>query len=308
MFGFYSNKPGRGVSKEEAKKRNYFDIFGRHFGHIMGANFWYVLTNIIFFAAAIILINVYFSGDNLVHVISYIMTGKMFILPFLPFVPFMAIGPFTAGYTYIIRNYAKQEPTFLIAEFFEHSKRNFKQAIVTSVLSTAVAYALLQAFIFYNNFFVNNGLPIGIFYVLAVLVLVLYVSFMFYVYPIMVTFKMNLKTVYKNAWVFTISKLPQNFLIFVLLAGLNIAVFYAICFVAYLPTIAYLIVLAFFMTGFTAFTANYYIWHVMDKYIVQLVTPKKNPEAVFDDDEYPDFDDEYSDFDEEVLPEDEYLL
>ncbi len=305
MFGFFSNKPGRGVSKEEAAKRNYFDIFGRHFGHIFAANFWYVLSNIIFFIAAVILFDVYFSGDNLVNVISYIMTGQMFVVPFVPFIPFMFIGPFTAGYTFVIRNYAKQEPTFLISEFFSNSKKNFKQSIVVSVLATIVAYALVQAFVFYNNFFVTQGLPIGVFYILAALVLVLYVVFMFYIYPIMVTFKMNLKTILKNAWVFTISKLPQNLIIFVLLSGLNIALFYVMCFVIYLPTFIYLLVLGFFMTGFTSFTANYYIWHVMDKYIVQLVTPKNKSEAVFNDDEYPDFDDDY---DEEVLPEDEYLL
>ncbi len=305
MFGFYSNKPGRGISKEEAAKRNYFDIFGRHFGHIMGANFWYTLSNILFFIAAIMLFNVYFSGENLVHVVSSIMTGKLFIIPILPFVPFMFIGPFTAGYTFVIRNYAKQEPTFLISEFFSHSKKNLKQALITSVLSTLVAYALLQAFVFYNNFFMTHELPMGVFYILSALILVLYTVMMFYIYPIMVTFRMNLKTIFKNAWVFTVSKLPQNFIIFVLLAGINIVLFYLICFVLYLPTIVYLAVLAFFMTGFTSFTANYYIWHIMDKYIIQLVTPKKKTETIFDDDEYPDFEDDYK---EEAIPEDEYLL
>lgn len=304
MFGF-SNKPGRGISKEEAAKRNYFDIFGRHFGHIIGANFWYVITNIIFFVAAIALFNAYFSGDNLVHVISYIMTGRMFVVPFIPFIPFMFIGPFTAGYTFVIRNYAKQEPTFLIAEFFEHSKKNFKQALIVSAGSTVVSYLLLQAFAFYNNFFVVHGLPLGVLYTLSAVVLVLYVVMIFYIYPIMVTFKMNLKVIVKNAWTFTVLKLPQNFIIFLLIAAVNVGLLYIICFVLYLPTAVYLVLLAFFLTGFTSFTANYYIWHVMDKYIVSLVTPKKNSDVVFNDDEYPDFDDEY---DEGVLPEDEYLL
>ncbi len=304
MFGF-SNRPGRGISKEEAAKRNYFDIFGRHFWHILGANFWYTLCNCVFFISAILLFYAYFTEDNLVLVVTSILNGKMFVLPFVPFIPFMFIGPFTAGYTFVIRNYAKQEPTFLIAEFFEHSKRNIKQALITSVLTTLCTYILLQAFVFYNYFFMTNGLPMGVFYILSALVLVLYVVFLFYVYPIMVTFKMNLKTIYKNAWVFAISKLPQNLIIFILLAGLNIGLFYLMSFVLYLPNIIYFIVLAFFMTGFTSFTANYYIWHVMDKHIVQLVTPKKKDVAIFNDDEYPDFDDDY---DEEALPEDEYLL
>ena len=120
----------------------------------------------------------------------------------------------------------------------------------------------------------------------------------------MVTFKMNLKTVLKNAWVFTVSKLPQNLVIFLLVAGVNAIVYYVCQFVLYLPDFIYIAILGLFLTGFSSFTANYYIWHVMDKYIVSLVTPKRE-ESVFNDDTYPDFDDN---FDEEALPEDEYLL
>ena len=304
MFGF-SNKPGRGVSKEEAAKRNYFDIYGRHFGHITGANFWYLLSNILFFGAALILFYAYFNGDNIVYMVTSVMRGEFFLIPFVPFIPFMFIGPFTAGYTYVIRNYAKQSPTFLISDFFEHSKKNFKQAIIVSIFSAIISYLLLQAFVFYNFIFKSNGMPMAVLYILWIFVAVLYVIMLFYVYPIMVTFKMNLKTVLKNAWVFTVSKLPQNIIIFLIVAGVNAIVLYVFQFVLYLPDIFYLFVLGLFLTGFSSFTANYYIWHVMDKYIVSLVTPKREKESVFDDDTYPDFDDGY---DEEAIIEDEYLL
>ena len=302
-----SQKAGRGISKEEAQKRDYFGIFGRHFGRIMGANFWYVLTNSLFFIVAYLLFRVYFmgnDGNNLVMVASGIMTGKFFIVPFIPFIPFMLIGPFTAGYTYIIRNCAKQEPTFLIAEFFEHSKRNLKQSLIVSALSTVVCYLLIQAFVFYNHFFITNGMPLGVLYTLSAIVFALYVIVMFYVYPLMVTFKMSVKIIIKIAWTFAVLKLPQNIILFVILFGIDFGLFYIMSFVWYLPTIIYLLFLMFFLSGFTAFTANYYIWHVMDKYIIKYVKPKDTKEAIFNDDEYPDLDD----YDEEFQVEDEYLL
>lgn len=302
MFG-KSNRPGPGLSKEEAAKRNYFDIYGRHFSHILGANFWYSLSNIVFFIAVAVLCKAYFGGDQLFTVISYILHGKFFIVPFLPFVPFALIGPFTAGYTYVIRNYAKQEPTFLISDFFEQSKKNLKQGLIVSCASTLVSYLLAQAFVYYNYFFVANNLPTGIFYTLFAVVLILYIVTMFYIYPIMVTFKMNIKVILKNAWIFAVLKLPQNLLIFVLLAAINAVVFYVL--ILYFPPIVYILFLALFMSGFTSFTANYYIWHVLNKYIVSLVKPKNNTDAVFNDDEYPELYDEY---DEEVVVEDEYLL
>ena len=302
-----SQKAGRGISKDEAQKRDYFGILGRHSGRIIGANFWYFLTNSLFFIAAYLLFRVYFmgnDGNNLVMAASGIMTGKFFIVPFIPFIPFMLIGPFTAGYTYVIRNYAKQEPTFLIAEFFEHSKRNLKQSLIISVLSTVVSYLLIQAFVFYNHFFIVNRMPLGVLYALSAIVFALFIIVMFYVYPLMVTFKMSVKVIIKNAWTFAILKLPQNIILFIILFGIDFGLFYVMSFVWYLPTFIYLLFLIFFLSGFTAFTANYYIWHVMDKYIVQYVKPKNKTEAVFNDDEYPDLDD----YDEEFQVEDEYLL
>ena len=56
---YNSQKAGRGISKEEAGKRDYFGIFGRHLGHIIGADFWYLLTNSLFFIAAYLLFRVY---------------------------------------------------------------------------------------------------------------------------------------------------------------------------------------------------------------------------------------------------------
>ena len=237
---FNSSKAGRGISKEEAKKRDYFGIFGRHLGHITGANFWYVLTNSLFFLAAFFLFRVYFmgnDGNNLVLAISSILTGKNFVVPFLPFVPFMLIGPFTAGYTYVIRNYAKQEPTFLISDFFEHSKRNLKQGLIVSASSVILGYLLIQAFVFYNFFFITNGLPLGVLYAISAIVFTIFIIMMFYIYPIMVTFKMSLKVIIKNAWTFTILKLPQNIIIFIVLFGIDFGLFYIMSFVWFLPGI-----------------------------------------------------------------------
>lgn len=275
MFGM---KNGHGISKEDAAKRSYFDILIRHFGHICGASFWFALTNILFFGAAIYLALSYFSGDNITAMIVAIMNGQSFLFPIAPFLPLMLTGPFTAGFTYVIRNYAKQEPTFMVSDFFEHSKKNWKQALATSVLSYLVMYLYLQAFVFYNAFFMSSGLPMGVFYTLALVVAVLLIIMCFYIYPIMVTFKMKFRVVLKNAWTFTVLKLPQNFIIFVLLCAIHGALLYWSFVVLLLPEL-WLILMAFFLTGFTSFTANYYIWHVLDKYIVQLVTPKKEDEA-----------------------------
>lgn len=60
MFGTENR---RGVSKEDAAQRNYFDILGRHFWHICGVSFWFALSNLLFFGASIYLFSSYFGGE-----------------------------------------------------------------------------------------------------------------------------------------------------------------------------------------------------------------------------------------------------
>lgn len=281
MFG---RSNGHGISKEDAAKRNYYDILTRHFWHICAASFWFALSNILFFGASYLLFVSYFSGDNLVLVVSALLNGKTFALPLLPFIPLMLTGPFTAGFTYVIRNFAKQEHTFIMSDFFSHSKKNIKQGLLGSVLSYLVMYLYLQAFIFYNSFFMSNGLPLGVLYTIFVFVGFLLVTTAFYLYPIMVTFKMKFKTIIKNAWTLSVLKMPQNFIIFSLLLLLNGALVYLLFFKFPLPEL-WFILMAFCLTGFNSYSANYYIWNVLDKYLVRPVTPKKDDEKIFSDEE-----------------------
>ncbi len=301
MFGMKS-QGGAGLTKEQASRRNYFDIFSRHFRHIVGASFLYALSNLLFFGASFALFAAYFSGDNFVKIAQAFLSGKSFVFPILPFLPLMLTGPFTAGFTYVIRNYAKQEHTFLFSDFFEHAKKNWKQALITSILAYLVMYLVVQALIVYNSIFVASGLPLGVLYTLFFVVCTLLTILFFYVYPMMVTFRMSLKTIFKNAWAFTIMKLPQNIIIFALLLLINGGLFYVTTLILMLPEL-FFILLVFLLTGFTSYTANYYIWHVLNKHIVQYVTKKDEDERIFVDEEHmEDYDDTEasSDYDDTI--------
>ena len=147
IFGGSFTKPGKGVSKEEAAKRNYIDMMGRHFFDLVKVNLLFVVCNLIFIAAAILLAFPYlFEFDQFIHILF---TNKGALLPPLPFVPFMLMGPFIAGLTYVVRNWARQEHAFLVSDFFEHTKKNLVQGLLLSVLNTVVIYSVLNAAVFY---------------------------------------------------------------------------------------------------------------------------------------------------------------
>lgn len=44
-----------------------------------------------------------------------------------------------------------------------------------------------------------------------------------YIFPLLVTYKLTIRQIYRNAFIFTIGKLPHTFGIFVLMAGVFIA-------------------------------------------------------------------------------------
>ncbi len=268
---------GKELTKEEAAKRNYFDIFGRHFTKIVEVSLLYFCTIFLFLGASAFLFATYMQNGNLDKMILAFLNGDFFALPLLPFLPLMLTGPFTAGFTYVIRNFTKQEPTFIVSDFFEHTKKNIKQALFASVLGYFVMYLMVQALVLYNSYAVSLGISRNVVYTLFSIVSVLLIIMSFYVYPIMVTFKMTFRVILKNAWTFTVLKLPQNLIIFAFLFGIHFGLIYALIYSSNLFAI-YLALMAFILTGFTSFTANYYIWHVLDKYIVRFVTPQKNEE------------------------------
>ncbi len=298
MFGS-SSRGGGELSKKQAAQRNYFDIFARHFGHIVGATLLYVFSNILFFGASILLFLAYLGYDNFVIAAGSFFGGKSFHLPITPFLPLMLTGPFTAGFTYVIRNYAKQEPTFLWSDFFEQAKRNLKQSLIASITSTLGIYLILQALIVYNSMFIKNGLPLGTLYIIFAIVLSLFTILFFYVYPMIVTFRMSMKTILKNAWTFTIMKLPQNFIILALLLAVNGGLLYVFTFMLYFPQIYFLLV-CLILPGFSSFTTNYYVWHVLDKHIIKYVTKTEKTESIFTDEEHMDYDEIEDDYDDTI--------
>ncbi len=271
LFGGNFTKPGKGISKEEAERRNYFDMFIRHFWDLVKVNLLFVACNIIFIGLA-----VFFAIPYLMEietVVDTLLTEKNVLLPVLPFIPFMFMGPFIAGLTFVLRNWARQEHAFLVSDFFEHTKKNWKQGLALSVLSTCVTYIFITAVLFY----LKSGISPLLVVVLAAVLAVMLLTMGFYTYPMVVTFDMRLKDILKNAWLFSLAKLPQNLFFLVIIGAVHILLIW------YLPII-WMILMAVVLIAWTGFTMNYYAWHVMNKHMIsQIPVDKEEEEVVFED-------------------------
>ena len=262
-MGLFNNymKPGRGISREEALKRNYFDILWRKLTKIIQINLLYFACNIVFFAAiAFMLLGLFIGGESFSAELSdylvNVFSGKA-LLPILPFVPFMFIGPTTAGLTYVVRNFSRQEHAFVVSDFFEHTKKNFVQGLLASIIMTAAYYLFLNAVIFYFNSPVNKNV-VSVFSIFAGYILVIA---SFYVYPLMVTFDLKLHAIFKNSVILAFVNLPWNLLTLAALVAVHGVLLWN------MPVI-WLILMVIFLMAWSAYTINFTAWGAIDKYLI----------------------------------------
>ena len=175
MALFNYSKPGPGVDKGETRKNRFFyfwELYFRKLWKLMELNLLYLLCC----------------------------------------VPIVTIGPATAGFVYVLRNYADTRSTFLCYDFFQAFKKNFKQSLAIffiDVLSTAlVGYA----FYFYMNIDSKvKFLPMGI----SLMVLILITFMRVYAYLMAVTVDLKLKHILKNALIFAFIGFKTNVLSFI---------------------------------------------------------------------------------------------
>ena len=173
FFGLFNyNKPGPGVDKGGTNKTRFFYFFELYF-----RKFWKLLElNLLFLLCCI---------------------------------PIVTIGPAIAGFTYILRNYADERPTFLMYDFFEAFRKNWKQSTGLFLLDLAVSAVVILSLIFYWK---NADEGAWIFLPLGICLLMMVVMFFmrFYAYLMAVTVELKFRHILKNALIFAFLGLRTN--------------------------------------------------------------------------------------------------
>ncbi|MBR2500185.1 MAG: YesL family protein [Clostridia bacterium] len=274
-MGFFSPnfaKAGKGVSKEKAMKRDYFDILGLRFWDLIKINLLYVLCNIPAVILCVLLGSIFWTKENIVFYLEHILVGNNLVVfsMVIPLFPLCLTGPFTAGLTYIVRNFVKREPVFLFSDFFEHSKKNIKQSLIInvilfvifSVFASASAYYLISS----NSIFARAML---------IFVAIMLCSLAFYVYPLMVSFELKIKDIIKNSWIFALSKLFQNLFFLIILVALHLS---GTGLYGGHAALIWTVLMVVFLIAWSAYTVNYYAWHVIEMYMFKDENEEDNNE------------------------------
>lgn len=184
FFGLFDySKPGPGVKKDGPKKKGFvvfFEIYFRKFWKLIVGNLLFVLVAL----------------------------------------PVVTTGLANAGLCYLTRNFAREKHAFVAGDFFDTIKKNWKQALPAGVINLIVSGLLLFniAIFSFPEFFqlqIFQSQTTNLIFLAINLSLWSFFSFMkYYIYMIMITFKLKLKHIYKNSAILAIAGLKRNILIF----------------------------------------------------------------------------------------------
>lgn len=287
FLGFFNyEKEGKGVRKDEPQKKGiarFCELFFRKFWKYMQISMMYFVTCIpaIFFYYFLALL-LFQEVIELSPETSIVATWYVNLL-----LIFFCGSPFKAGFTYILRNFVREDHAWVFSDFFAHTKNNLKQAVPVFLIDLAV----LTLFTINLRFYMlmsGRGILYAVAFGINLLVMFIYMSMQPYLWSMMVTFRLTLKQMYKNAFIFSVLGIKGNIIMFVVNAGLYLllANFLNPMFVAFLY---FLILLAA-----SGLVTQMNIQPVIKKYMLdKLETEEEEDEEqiIYGDEEDDDFDD-----------------
>lgn len=193
------DRPGAGVCKDEKPLPpllNFFVAYFRKFWHLVRLNLIYFGCCFLFYIPLFAAIRTHSFGTPFFY---------------LSLLPIFLTGPFTAGLTYVLRDFVQGRPSFLWQDFKDAAHSNIKQALVVSAIGIGAAEVFF--FLLQNGFGAHDKPP---FYLLAAVLCTVALFFLFmqfYLFLMMVTFRLSLGQLYKNALIFSIAGFGRNLLV-----------------------------------------------------------------------------------------------
>lgn len=250
MFNNYA-KPGPGVRKDAPKQKaipRFFSVFKRHFFDLCKVNLLFCIP------AAVVTVLII----ALNHVYPY---------PIVDFLPVILLFPFIGGLTFVTRNYAREEHTFIFSDYMDAVKQNWSTFLLDGILCYVVTVLLSVAIPFYWNSG-KNGILSAIASGLCIVIALLFLFSQYYVPVMIVTFNLKLHQILKNSLIFAILGLGRNLLLTLLLG-----ILFFLCYVTLVaPSVLSIIMplfAVFLMFSYASFLVNFAAYPLVDKYMVQ---------------------------------------
>ena len=118
-------------------------------------------------------------------------------------------GPFTAGLSYVTRNWARDEHAFAFSDFMDAVKANWKPSLIVSFITSLVPLVVYVCWTYYGEL-ADRNLIMLVPQMLTVMLGVLWALAVTYTYPMIVTYRMRLRDVLRNSLLLSIGRLPTS--------------------------------------------------------------------------------------------------
>lgn len=271
MNNYYYGKAGKGDYRISDMPQNRIQLFGAvwkvRWSSIFGVNLLYMLFWLPTFVWTIINISLLLTADT--SLLGENASGLMmtYLIGLVPCI--FITGPFTAGATYVMRNWARDEHSFVWSDFWDAVKANWKQALPVSLISGLMPLLMYVGWVFYGSLSSTSIIYI-IPLCLMFLVFTLWKLSEMVIYTMMVTYDLSLKNLLRNALLLTFAKLPLAIGI-KLLTWVVPAIFLLIMFAAESAQIILMLILAFvyllYLPGFNRLIIASYANALCEKYL-----------------------------------------
>ena len=214
MNNYYYGKQGKADYTIESMPQNRRQLFGEVLKVRCSALFGVNLLYMIAWIPAIIWTGLNITAlYNGVETLSGQQISGLIATWLLIMIPCIAItGPFNAGVSYVLRNWARDEHSFVLSDFKDAVKANWKQALVISLIDGVMPFVLYTGWRFYGGMLASSSIyivPLG----LMMLVGIVWSLASMLAYPMLITYDLKTKNVIRNSVLLSVAKLPFAVLI-----------------------------------------------------------------------------------------------
>lgn len=224
FFGFFDyNRPGKGVEKDAPPKPRFFlffELFFRKFWKMIQLNFLTVLTGIPLLLVMLLFAPVPQNSEDMMGYASLI----LYVVGCLMYFSVVGFGVVMPGIVYILRNFAGERHAWVWSDFWDHIRKNWKQSLALTVIDAVLVFLFSVSIRFYGQQD-GNTLYLVAKYFVWVFAGVWYMMH-YYLYQMMVTFDLKLVELIRNAFIFTMAKLPMNLLMLIVVFAISFAAVY----------------------------------------------------------------------------------
>ncbi|HML46876.1 MAG TPA: DUF624 domain-containing protein [Clostridia bacterium] len=224
----YYGKAGKGDYRPEDLPANrwqlFFEMLRVRWGSIVKVNLLYILIWIPAIVWTGVNISALFNIANamlgaegseaLAEAIGDLSFGdQVYSLMFsylLGMIPCIAItGPFTAGVSLIMRNWARDQHVFIMSDFKDAVRENWKQALAVSSLTSVIPWMLLVCWRFYGAM-AADSLFFIVPQVFIVMLGVIWMLALTLIYSLMITYRLKFGQLIRNSVILAVGTLFKS--------------------------------------------------------------------------------------------------